>query len=483
MLLAGACSAERPTLSTDGVAAREVDAPAASSDTLATAPAIATISSDVVLRIAVDDTWQGDPADAGPASLSTRVLADLLFEGLTRLDSSGYPEPALASRWDVSPDRLQWDFVLAPDLVDGLGRVVTAENVVASLDAVAARGRSDQTATALVSVSGWTDRMTGASSSVSGIEAIDETTLRIRLDSPFEMLLEVLASPAFGIVNIEADGHRGTTGAFRTSDDESRLVAVDGTAAVSAVEVVRDVGDIASDLSNGLIDWAVVDPAVAVDGLPGDVLRQPIDIRVVMAFRLPDIAERLGLSLLLDPVSIVSGIPGLSAVSTLPVGGVTSLPDSVVVDIPPGLLGAVAEDAASQLEAAGVAVEWVDSSAVEFAGRVTSGEALVFPMVVAGGTGSGGSTMRFFVPGGVDDLFGDSSAEWIRLAESAASEVDPEIRRDDLESLEQYVASRGLVRIVGQHEATVLIGSRLTGLRQRGDGTLDLSEVGLSARG
>ncbi len=466
VLLAGACSAERPTLATDGGAAREVDAPEASGETVATTPSIA---ADVVLRIAVDDTWQGDPADAGPASLSTRVLADLLYEGLTRLDSSGSPEPALASHWDVSLDRMQWDFVLASDLVDGSGRAVTAENVVASLEAVVARGHADQTATALASVS--------------GIEAIDQTTVRIRLDSPFELLPEVLASPALGIVNLGDDGYRGTTGAYRTSDDGSRLVAIDEESAVNAVELVRDADDIAADLSNGLIDWAVVEPGVAVDGLPGDVLRQPLDIRVVMAFRLPDRAERLGLSLLLDPVSIVSGIPGVSAVSALPVGGVTALPDSVVIDIPPGLLGAVAEHAASQLEAAGVAIEWVDSSAVEFAGRVTSGEAVVFPMVVAGGTGFGGSTMRFFAPGGVDDLFGDSSEEWTRLAEAAASAIDPEIRRDDLAILEQYVASQGLVRIVGQYEATVVIGSRLVGLRQRGDGTLDLSGVGLSASG
>ncbi len=436
----------------------------------------------ITVRLAMPGTWSGDPADAGPASISDRVMADLLFEGLTRLDSSGQPVVGLAERWEVSADRLDWTFVLPSGLTDGQGDRITASDVAASLDRVAGRGPADQAATALTAVTGWDARMAGKAGSVSGIVVIDDTTLELRLDHPFEQLPAVLASPAFGVVVLRPDGTTGTTGAFRPTDDPSRLEAVSDSSAVAAVDLVPIQGDVAPLVENGAVDWAVIPPGQAVADPPGDVLRVPLDMRVGFAVRLAARSKRVGLGELIDPVAVSAEVPGLSALVSIPVDGPASPPSAVVIDAPEGRLADVSKAAAALLEAAGVNVDLRVSSPSEFAARVISGEATVFPVLIAGGTGAGGSTLRFFAPGGVDDVAGTVSGRGSALAEQAMAELDPAARADTLATLERLVIDAGLVKVVGQWEVTVSIGSRLSGLRQRADGTLDLARVTLAAR-
>ena len=222
LILSTACSGDRPTF--EESAAREVD-PVEADDGIA-AGTEAGVVETLTLRLAVQSDWTGDPAEAGPASLTTRVLSDLLFEGLIRLDSSGQPEAGLAERWFVSDDRLIWTFVLPAELVDGAGEPVAARDIKQSLERVAARGTADQAASALTSVTGWADFIDGTTGGVAGIAAPDATTLIIRLDSPFELLLDVLASPAYGITGGDGDGGLRTTGAFRTTDDPNGMALV-----------------------------------------------------------------------------------------------------------------------------------------------------------------------------------------------------------------------------------------------------------------
>ena len=52
----------------------------------------------ITLRLGLGADWTGDPADAGPASLSLRVVADLLHQGLSTLQLDGSIGPGLADR-------------------------------------------------------------------------------------------------------------------------------------------------------------------------------------------------------------------------------------------------------------------------------------------------------------------------------------------------------------------------------------------------
>src|SRR5688572_24701752 len=55
-----------------------------------------------------------DPAKA--TTVSERIFADHLYDGLTSWDPQTFQtRPAIAERWDVSPDQMQWSFHLRPD--------------------------------------------------------------------------------------------------------------------------------------------------------------------------------------------------------------------------------------------------------------------------------------------------------------------------------------------------------------------------------
>lgn len=465
-----ACSGSRPTLEeADGVA-REVDGDAADVVTDAGEP--------VTLRLAVGVEWSGDPADAGPASVVTRVLADLLHEGLTRLDDDRRPVPALAERWVVSDDRLTWTFILRDGLVDGDGAAVTARDVMRSLDRVAARGRTDHAAVALTAVAGWVDRMTGDAGGVAGLSAPDDTTLVIRLDRPFELLPEVLAAPAYGITGRDADGDARTTGAYRYGEADDVLVAIDDAAPVARIELIPAVDVTGADLlGSGAVDWAVLPAGQGVDEIPGSIIRQPLDIRVGVAVRLADAELRHGLLQAIEPLALTRGILAFAPLPS-PVADTTgTLPVSVAVEVPDGRLSLVGDALADQLAAAGVDVTRIESDATTFAGRVVDGAAVVFPVVLSGGIDDEVTVIQSFAPGAVDDVFGAESEVRSALAAGIEAERDEEQRSVLVAALEQAMVDSGLLRVVGQVEVRLGVGPSLTGLTHNADGTLVLDDV------
>ncbi|MEZ5244106.1 MAG: ABC transporter substrate-binding protein [Acidimicrobiales bacterium] len=474
LLLTTACSGERPTL--DDSAAREVEP----LDSGTPAPGSAAVAEAVTVRLAVPDGWSLDPADAGAASLTNRVVADLLYEGLTTTTDDGLPGPGLAERWFVSDDRLTWTFVLPASLTDGAGETITARHVKASLERVAARGPADQAATALTSISGWTDQMTGNAGGVAGIAAPDDLTVVIQLDAPYELLLDVLASPAFGITGPDDQGGLRTTGAFAGTDEPDVFVAVDPAATVNRLEFVHDGDSPAAAVAAGDADWAVLATGEDAEGLDADVIRHPLELDVAIVARSPIEAVRLGLLGSLDPLTLAGAVDGLTARTNANRPAFETAPEAALVDVPAGELQGLGEAVVDQLETAGITVLPIASTPEEFAARVAAGDALLFPIVVAGGTGPASAVLRFGVPGATDDMFGPQSSARAELAEAVVTELDVQQRALFIEALERTLVDEGLLLPVGQFEVRVALSHRLDGLRHRSDGTLDLSTVGIA---
>ncbi len=476
-IVAAGCAGERPTLEDSG-AAREVDLDADLDQLTDEDPLTVEAIEPVTLRLGVGTEWTGVPADAGPASLVSRVLADLLHEGLTRIGDDGDVEAGLAERWFVTEDRLTWTFVFPDDLVDGLGVPLDARNVMHSLEAVAARGGSDQAATALTMISGWTAHMGGESGGVAGISAPDDTTLVIQLDRPYELLLLALASPAFGITGSTDDGAIRTTGAYAYADDPNLLEAVDPDAAVRRIELVRVDGDGVDLLAEERVDWVVLRSGQGGDSLPGDIIRQPLDVRIGVVVRLPDPVQRTALLsainplLLADPIVLLNPLINEVAAEE-PVG----LPELVTIDYPTGLLAPIGEGLVAQLEALGVEVLPVASEPAEFARRIASGEATIYPVVLAGGGLEGDAVLRVSASGGVDDVLGSPSEERAEMVAAIENEDDDDRRQTMIDALEAVLLEDGLLLPVGQFEVRVGIGPDMDGLRHRVDGTLDLSLI------
>ncbi len=481
-LLTTACSAERPQLVEDG-AAREVgsiDAGAQADSGSEPDQDEAELERDhLTLRLGVGTSWAGDPADAGPASVVGRVLAGLLHEGLTTIDDDGAVASGLARRWFVTADRLRWTFVLDDDVVDGLGESITAADIKLSLEHVAARGSDDQAAIALRAIVGWDDFMNGETGGVAGLAALDATTLVVSLTRPFEQLGRVLASPAFGITGTASDRSIRTTGDYRYTDDVAVLEAVDPEATVNRIELVRADTNSGTLLITDDVDWTVLQGNESIDHLPGDVIRHPLDLRVGLAVRLGSFDERAAIRGALSLAEIAATVPGLSIlpVATGP-GDLRDLPAAVSIDVPAGPLSGVGGELVAQLSVAGVDASLVESSPSAFAARVASGDATIFPVVFAGGTGNGSNSLSLSTPGSVDDVFGpavDGRDDRLRLAHEIDATADAAQRRVLINELERLLIDNALLYPLGQFEVRIGVGPEMDDLRMNHDGTLDLS--------
>ena len=471
---AAACGADRPTF--EDSAAREVDPDAG--DVASSVEADGGAEAEArPLRLAIPGGLSLDPAEAGPASLSARVVSGLLYEGLTRLNDEGGVEAGLAERWFISDDRLTWTFVLPQALTDGTGVPLTARDVKISLERVARRGLADQAATALRSVTGWDDLMNGRTGGAAGIVAPDPTTLVIGLDSPFELLPYVLAAPAYGVTGENADGSLRTTGEYRTTDRAKVLRAVDDTSAVATIELVVDPDGPAAAVASGDADWAVLAAGDSTVGLAADVIRQPLDLEVAVVARVASKEERLGVLGALQSLLLADSVDAVTARAVPGASDPGIVPAAVLLDIPAGTLEPLGRAIAEQLEAAGIEVVAVTSEPEDFAARLADGDALVFPVVIAGGFGPSGGILRLATPGGVDDAFGVASAARTELATALATERDSEQRALFAAALERALIDDGYLLPVGRFEVRVAIGDRFTGLRHRADGTLDLRSV------
>ena len=116
----------------------------------------------------------------GARSQADRDLVALIFEGLTRLDAEGNPEPALARSWTADPSGASWTFELRPDARWQDGEPVTADDVVFTVDTLRDPDYHGPGAGSWLGISAT---------------ALDVHTVRFDLDDPFAGFLELTTQP------------------------------------------------------------------------------------------------------------------------------------------------------------------------------------------------------------------------------------------------------------------------------------------------
>ena len=193
-----------------------------------------------MLRMAVAGlVGVSDPATVQPTDQDAMVVLDLVGDGLTAIDpSTEQPVPALATTWSVDGGGLTWTFDLR-DATFSDGTPVTAGAVVASLGHMIAASGASLAGARLQVIAGAADYAAGRATSVSGLEAVDDHTVRITTVRADEGLPTLLGSPLYGVFKA-LGGQGGTTTSAGGSADGAAAGSAGGAWDVGAGPYVPD---------------------------------------------------------------------------------------------------------------------------------------------------------------------------------------------------------------------------------------------------
>lgn len=141
-----------------------------------------------VLVVQQSSVSVGDPHIASDSSNRLAILFSI-YEALVELDPAGEVQPALATHWEVEPDGRSWTFHLREGVRFHNGNVLTADDVVASLDRVLdpSIGGAFGTQGVYISYLGTAE-----------ISAMDDSTVRIVTEHPMADLLDLLMAMPIG---------------------------------------------------------------------------------------------------------------------------------------------------------------------------------------------------------------------------------------------------------------------------------------------
>jgi len=149
-------------------------------------------------------------ADIGPVTLDPAIAADSssltyilhIFSGLVCLDHELNIVPDIAESWEKSPDGKTYTFHLRQGVKFHSGREVKAGDFQYSWERACHPDTGSGTAaTYLGDIVGAKDMLAGKAEELSGVEVIDDYTLRVTIDAPKAYFLNKLAYPAAFVVD------------------------------------------------------------------------------------------------------------------------------------------------------------------------------------------------------------------------------------------------------------------------------------------
>ena len=183
----------------------------------------APVSGKKILRLpGSDDPRTLDPAKVNDTNAGAYVAE--IFSGLVTLDKNLKVQPDIAERWDVSEDRKTYTFYLRKEIKFHDGRPVTAQDFKYSIERAANPATASPTAeNYLGDIVGVKDKLQRKAAEVSGVQVVDDYTLKITIDAPKTYFLAKLTFPTAYVVdknNVERGGRTWTdkpngTGPFK----------------------------------------------------------------------------------------------------------------------------------------------------------------------------------------------------------------------------------------------------------------------------
>lgn len=145
----------------------------------------------------------GEPESLDPALVTGQVdqnVVSELFEGLTRFNRAGVSEPGIAASWELSSDHRIYTFHLRPNAHWSNDQPITAYDVVASWKRVLMPETGSVNSYQLFVIEGAKEFAADKRASLTGLEALNNQTLRVTLQHPTPYFLDLCALPVFSIV-------------------------------------------------------------------------------------------------------------------------------------------------------------------------------------------------------------------------------------------------------------------------------------------
>ena len=159
-----------------------------------------------------------DPAN--PQNAQSIQAISLIFGGLVKLDANLNVVPDGAEKWEISEDGKTYTFTIREGLKFADGTPVTAGDFAASINrALQPETASYGAAFQLGHIVGAADVAAGTAKTASGIEVVDDRTLKITTDDNVPYFLAQLTYPVSFVVPlhaIEKEGAQWTEKAFGT---------------------------------------------------------------------------------------------------------------------------------------------------------------------------------------------------------------------------------------------------------------------------
>lgn len=171
-----------------------------------------------------------DPRTLDPAQVNDVTAGEFvaeIFSGLVALDKDLKVVPDIAERWEISEDRKTYTFYLRKEVKFHDGRPVTAQDFKYSIERVANPATRSPTAeNYLGDIVGVKEKLNRKASEVSGVQVVDDYTLKITIDAPKSYFLAKLTFPTAYVVdknNVERGGRTWTdkpngTGPFKLKE-------------------------------------------------------------------------------------------------------------------------------------------------------------------------------------------------------------------------------------------------------------------------
>lgn len=160
----------------------------------------------LILRINQNPTTL-DPAYS--TDVISGKLIGMLFGNLVRYDAEGHVVADLAESWKVAKDGLSYRFRLRKGATFSNGQAITSQDVLFSFTRCLDPKTASTRAWVFEPIEGARAFREGKAEKVSGLEAIDERELTIRLHKAFAPFLGFLAMPAGAIVPRQVLEQRG----------------------------------------------------------------------------------------------------------------------------------------------------------------------------------------------------------------------------------------------------------------------------------